>query len=602
MSIEAVEGLCPSLRYSSLFPPCPMLDHNPIGYNDSKSSKKKKHHKTAGVLSTDPIHIQIRFESCTSKWPTDVNAMGAAKCALLTQIADGLDTELKLVVGSKTSSSGTKILVTPLYMDVPYRGYCFRVSIRPNEELILLENLKSPTKEALELKRVLLRKHIISASHHTTIHAINTRHPAASATTRLAQRWLHAHMLSGLIPLEALELLVAKVFTLAEEEEDNKSDISIVGGSRTPGSAFSGFLRFLQLLVSHDWVRQPLIVDPQHHLTDIDVQTIHSQFEMLRGKNKNGGPPMFLISSHDKPNRTDKKLKVGVTSTDTDVWMPTYTRQNPERMVLARAVELAKRSYDHLIQTTMSCCDNKKKGNEDDAYAAIFRENSSSLQSYSVLLRADHNLIVDPDCSSMNRSNDGSLLIHNQSENSGADLHTPFSRSMERLAMGHKFAQKKLYRNVEGGDAVLYGWQPIRDFVQSLRHRYKNYAVFFYNELAPDVIGILWRPTVFTSQSYSAMTSEYKCPVVDKWQADSLVICNSEEILGEIKTLGRDLIVDVKILDDRSVKRKHISEHDGNDCVNGVKVNDKHKKIKGVVVEDDSSSGSSSDDDSDSDS
>jgi hypothetical protein len=31
----------------------------------------------------------------------------------------------------------------------------------------------------------------------------------------------------------------------------------------TPGTAVAGFLRFLNLLASRDWAREPLIIDPQ---------------------------------------------------------------------------------------------------------------------------------------------------------------------------------------------------------------------------------------------------------------------------------------------------------------------------------------------------
>jgi len=61
-------------------------------------------------------------------------------------------------------------------------------------------------------------------------------------------------MLSGMFPMEALELMVAKVFTDPAPLE-------------TPGSVAAGFLRFLHLLSSHDFAKKPLIVDPQDHRT-----------------------------------------------------------------------------------------------------------------------------------------------------------------------------------------------------------------------------------------------------------------------------------------------------------------------------------------------
>ena len=55
-------------------------------------------------------------------------------------------------------------------------------------------------------------------------------------------------MLSDMIPHEAIELMVARIYT----ETSGKSN----GLVDTPHStAVAGFLRFLQLLSTHDWVR-----------------------------------------------------------------------------------------------------------------------------------------------------------------------------------------------------------------------------------------------------------------------------------------------------------------------------------------------------------
>ena len=83
LSIDAVEPLSPCLRYSSLFPPVPhpLLGGSKVSGTDSKVSS---------ITPDEPILIQIRFEG-SSKWPTDVNAMGAAKCAMLIKLANGIE-------------------------------------------------------------------------------------------------------------------------------------------------------------------------------------------------------------------------------------------------------------------------------------------------------------------------------------------------------------------------------------------------------------------------------------------------------------------------------------------------------------------------------
>jgi hypothetical protein len=70
--------------------------------------------------------------------------MGAAKCALLLQLAQGIERE----------RPKTACLVTPSYIDVAFEGYSFRLFIRPDEELKLIDSLKNPTSLAIDRKIV----------------------------------------------------------------------------------------------------------------------------------------------------------------------------------------------------------------------------------------------------------------------------------------------------------------------------------------------------------------------------------------------------------------------------------------------------------------
>jgi U3 small nucleolar RNA-associated protein 22 len=212
----------------------------------------------SGVAPT-PILIQIRF-GLSSKWPTDLKAMGAAKTAMLIQLANGIES-------MKSTGFEGPIQVTPNHMDIGYMGYSWRVVVRADPELHMLRKLKNPTPEATSLLRVsrnasmhmkllsvltkcllfpiqvLTREHVVSAMHHSTIHAIHTSHPSSGSVVRLAKRWIACHLLSDLIPFEAIELLVAKVYTNRDVPLD------------PPATVVSGFLRFLHLLASHDWTR-----------------------------------------------------------------------------------------------------------------------------------------------------------------------------------------------------------------------------------------------------------------------------------------------------------------------------------------------------------
>jgi U3 small nucleolar RNA-associated protein 22 len=102
---------------------------------------------------------------------------------------------------------------------------------------------------------------------------------------------------------------------------------------------------------------------------------------------------------------------------------------------------------------------------------------------------------------------------------------------------------------------LQHGWRPVEEVVQSLREKFGSLALFFFNELAPEVIGVLWRPTSFMPQPFSVMRSEYVRPVDDaKWQSDSMVVHNARDIFREISEYTDGVIANVKVLDDRSIK------------------------------------------------
>ncbi len=96
------------------------------------------------------------------------------------------------------------------------------------------------------------------------------------------------------------------------------------------------------------------------------------------------------------------------------------------------------------------------------------------------------------------------------------------------------------------------------EVVTRLRSKLGHLAVFFYNEYTPDMIGCLWRPNAFKGQPFTAMHSEYRRPILDndnkKWEENSLVITNASDVMRVIMSIVQDVVVDVKILDDRSVK------------------------------------------------
>jgi U3 small nucleolar RNA-associated protein 22 len=225
LAIDAVEPLSPCLRYSELFPPTP---HPSLG-GSSPAGKK-----VSGALMSDPILIQIRF-GASSKWPSDLKAIGAAKTAMLIQLANAIE-------GVNNKDFGGPLQVTPNYLDLGYRGYCFRILVRADPEIKMLQGLVSPSPMASSLLQKLTKVHIVAAKHHSMVHAVHTLHPSSAGVVRMAKRWVANHMLSGLITIEVIELMVAKVYS------DDETPLE------TPSTVTTGFLRFLYLFAHHDWL------------------------------------------------------------------------------------------------------------------------------------------------------------------------------------------------------------------------------------------------------------------------------------------------------------------------------------------------------------
>jgi hypothetical protein len=102
-----------------------------------------------------------------------------------------------------------------------------------------------------------------------------------------------------------------------------------------------------------------------------------------------------------------------------------------------------------------------------------------------------------------------------------------------------------------------HDWRPLEDAVNTLRLNLGRYALFFYNEFAPEVIAVLWRPSTFQPKPFSAVNSEYVRPVeIDDWKSDSLAVENIKDFLRELQHDTRDIVVDVKLFDVRSAGRR----------------------------------------------
>ena len=552
LSIDRVEPLSPVLRYVALYPPIP----HPLlitGGKGTSSALIVGQKNCSGAVQSDPIHIQICF-SRSSKWPNDVKAIGAAKTAMLIELVNGIAKVKESGVGDTVCQffNEKSMFVTPSYADIPFMGYVFRVSIKADHEVRILQNLQNPSKDAERMLQKYRKHCIVAAKHHALIHGVYTNHPSSSATVRLVKRWLSSHLLPSniddgyCIPFEVIELTVAYIYS-------NPSHL--IG---PPTTVTSGFMRWLYFVIDFKWQERPLVVDPQNHLNDADHGTILDQFERDRGGNFEQGPSWYIVAPYDDAGRT--KSEFDDNNTIRKQWSPSFSETYPEQIVATRIIALAQRTYSFL-QSIFTRYNDGCNNVSDSMWPSIFQESRDSFLSYSALLRIDPTFLVNVHASSsVNARNlfPQRVMTKVKGGNDIEIYESTYTRSMHSLVLGPKDLQKKMYRNLiiegESNDnnlIVLTEWQPVCSMLQVLRSRLGKLLLFFYNDQYPDVIGIVWRqPNMFQSRAFSALTSEHAGPSsTDPWSQDTMITNNVFDVLRSIALYSDSFVTDVKVFD-----------------------------------------------------
>lgn len=174
----------------------------------------------------EPLEIVATFESSNS-WPNDAVALAASKAAFYVG--------LKNKLGGKGLSSE----VTVSFLDIELSGFVFRLRLRVDKELEVLQGTQEGKKLNWETEAIV--------RHHEDIR--NVGNLIMFHVCRLAKRWLNAQML----------------FRCLGERKDSIVELLVVSvmGSTSQGqikSSMLGFCRFLYLLAEFPWEVCPLVV------------------------------------------------------------------------------------------------------------------------------------------------------------------------------------------------------------------------------------------------------------------------------------------------------------------------------------------------------
>ncbi|XP_074526984.1 nucleolar protein 6 [Halichoeres trimaculatus] len=309
LSITAVQGAHPALRYTQVFPPVPMkLDYSFFDREKTSRSLVPKEERPCPAYIT-PITVICHMEG-SGKWPHDRLAIRHIRAAFHIRLGELLN---------KNHNYTCK--PCPTHLDVWKDGLLFRVHVAYHREpQVLRESVTAEgmlvvrdNEEAQALEMSTIHKPVLTS----TLHGLQQQHQCFGAVCRLAKRWLGAQLFSEDITEDTADLLVASLFLQPAP-------------FTPPGSPQVGFLRFLHLLSSFDWRNNPLVVNLNNQLTAADYTEIKNDFMASR----ESLPVMFIATPKDK------KLSL-------------WTKRAPSVQMLQRVVMMAAESLKVLEQQLM---------------------------------------------------------------------------------------------------------------------------------------------------------------------------------------------------------------------------------------------------------
>uniref|UniRef100_A0A8C3SQ80 Nucleolar protein 6 n=1 Tax=Chelydra serpentina TaxID=8475 RepID=A0A8C3SQ80_CHESE len=288
LTVTAVQGTHPALRYTDVFPPTPMKpDYSyHVRIKDKESLLPLPEKPCPAYIA--PMKVVCHMEG-SGQWPQDKEAIKRVKAAFHLCLAELLSQQHQLLCRPAAT-----------HADVYKDGYIFRLQVAYHREPHILKEVVTP--EGM-LK---YRDTEESQSYPNTRLQLQQQHPAFSGTSRLAKRWVRAQLLSDSLSDECVDLLAASLFLHPAP-------------FTPPSSPQVGFLRFLHLLMAFDWKNSPLIVNLNADLKGESTgPRIRNAFVAARPHL----PVMFIATPRDKRS---------------SVW----TKERPSAQILQRLLVLA---------------------------------------------------------------------------------------------------------------------------------------------------------------------------------------------------------------------------------------------------------------------
>jgi U3 small nucleolar RNA-associated protein 22 len=267
-----------------------------------------------------PADVIVQFEG-SARWPDDLGAIHRTKAAMLLKVAESLEeSQSRITCRVGLENEGDELL-NQAFLDAQYdTGICFRLRIHHDREATLLERQlqdksasASQRTHAAGALATYKRDYLHRPAHTQAMQGLAIRFPPFSRTVRLAKKWFSATLLRPHFADEAIELLVARVFTNAHPWP-------------APASPRTGLLRLLVALARWDWRSEPWVVNVgAEAMSEGDVANVSTRFQAWRKLDPALNRVVLFIASN--------------IDTDGDTWTG-HTR--PAKVIAARLTELAK--------------------------------------------------------------------------------------------------------------------------------------------------------------------------------------------------------------------------------------------------------------------
>ncbi|RNF25950.1 uncharacterized protein Tco025E_01796 [Trypanosoma conorhini] len=316
--VTSLDIIAPSERHTATFPVRP---HLALTYTTDDLTQPN----FAGLTTEptiEPVHGVLTIDD-KNKIPDTPEAIAAIKGAICAQLSKVLQEyygddkkhsrsrskrSLKREEGApqqETQPEAQKFRIrtscTSHSVDIIYKGYLFRLYIAHYREVSLLKALQRESEAAM-----IERKLFWSVQHAKFLRTVAFGHHSYAMAARLSKRWLSAMLLLEFVLPEAVELIVANAYL----------------GSNPPKTSVGGFVRFLQLLATHDW-SSPLVLP-----YSVDSRLQADTAELVRTMGEQQG--MFIATPY-APMESP------------------FTVHTPRPMIVHRVVQLAKSALAVLL-------------------------------------------------------------------------------------------------------------------------------------------------------------------------------------------------------------------------------------------------------------